>query len=245
MHNLVVDQGNTRLKYATFMRGKLQTQGVIDVPKAGDILALATNHAVQNIIFSTVSTTPTPEEAKALADAFRYYELSATTPLPIRNSYRTPDTLGKDRLAAVVGAYALYPGQTCLVIDAGTCMTLDVLTDTGEYLGGNISPGVRMRYRAMHQFTARLPLVAPGSWQLDWGVDTHTALENGGLLGAALEMEAWVARLRSQWPHLQTLLTGGDAALLAKRLKCKIFVHPNLVLYGLDKILTYNVKQLA
>jgi type III pantothenate kinase len=245
MHNLVVDQGNTRLKYATFVDGQVRAQGGIEAPQSGDILALATNHGVKNVIYSTVSTAPAPEEAKALAAAFQFYELSADTPVPIQNRYRTPESLGKDRLAAVVGAQALYPETTCLVIDAGTCMTLDILTATGAYLGGNISPGVRMRYRAMHQFTARLPEVSPGDWQEDWGVDTQTALQNGGLLGTALEIEGWVERLRSRWPQLKILLTGGDAALLAKRLKCKIFVHPNLVLYGLDKILTYNVEQLA
>jgi type III pantothenate kinase len=175
----------------------------------------------------------------------RFWELTAQTKLPIRHVYRTPETLGKDRLAAVVGACYLYPAEDCLVVDAGTCITFDILTADGVFRGGNIAPGVRMRLRAMHDYTARLPLVEPVRSTRLWGEQTTQALENGGALGAALELEGLQARLAEHFPRLRTVLTGGDAALLANLLKTKIFVHENLVLQGLNQILEYNVKQLA
>ncbi|MEO0875506.1 MAG: type III pantothenate kinase, partial [Bacteroidota bacterium] len=113
------------------------------------------------------------------------------------------------------------------------------------YMGGNIAPGVRMRLKAMHEQTARLPLVAPKKTPQIWGTTTETALQNGAVLGSALEIEALAMRLQERWTDLQVVLTGGDAAFLANSLECKIFVHSNLVLWGLNKILTYNVEKLA
>ena len=174
--------------------------------------------------------------------SFHYRQLDTRTPLPVENRYATPETLGKDRLAAAIGAWAQYPGQHCLVVDAGTCLTLDLVTAEGSYLGGNISPGVRMRLRAMHAFTARLPQVDVGAYKALLGQSTESALQNGGLLGAVLEIEGLASRLSDSYPGLITVLTGGDAAILAERLKSKIFVHLNLVLEGLNKILEYNVE---
>lgn len=227
------------------MAGELIQKWIFDDFRAVDFLDLATNHTVENVILSTVAYAPTAEWERQMAQHFGYWQLSANTDLPIENRYATPATLGKDRLAAVVGAGGLYPGHDCLVIDAGTCMTADFISGDGIYRGGNISPGVQMRLRAMHEFTARLPEVQPDQYPDDLGNSTETALQNGGWLGAVLEIEGLQQRLRVDYPRLTTLLTGGDAELLAKRLKSKIFVHSNLVLVGLNKILEYNVERLA
>ncbi|PSR09292.1 MAG: pantothenate kinase [Bacteroidetes bacterium] len=242
MHNLVIDIGNTRVKYGLFSSGVLVDKVVVDQLSLSDILQLATNHRVENIIYSSVSNWLAAPEAAILQNRYRIMELAATTPLPITLGYTTPATLGKDRLAAVVGAWSCYPGQDCLVVDAGTCITTDFLRADGHYLGGNIAPGIRLRLRAMHEFTARLPLVEPGTWTQNWGTSTTTALQNGGWLGAALEIEALAVRQQREWPDLKVLITGGDAEILAKRIEYKIFVHSNLVLLGLNKILTYNVE---
>lgn len=240
MRNLIVDQGNTRTKYGLFVEGQLVWTEVANQRQSGDILKIATNHRAENLIFSTVSSVVDSAEWASMQQHMRCLKLTATTPLPIENAYRTPETLGKDRLAAVIGASYLYPNQNCLVVDAGTCITSDVITADKVYRGGNISPGIRMRYQAMHTFTARLPLVEPQEWQELWGVDTTTALVNGGMLGASLEIEGLVQRLQADYPGIITILTGGDAEVLANRLKCKIFVHLNLVLCGLNEILTHN-----
>lgn len=245
MRNLVIDIGNTRVKYGVFHQNDLVEEQLGATVRLEDISRLATNHRVQNIIYSSVAEFWPQEWTVLLEQNYRVWGLSEQTALPFVNSYATPATLGKDRLAAVAGAQYHYPGSSCLVIDAGTCVTMDLLRADATYLGGNISPGVRMRLSAMHAFTARLPLVEPAKTDQLWGTSTTTALQNGGGLGVALEIEALVARLKRQWPELKVLLTGGDASFLANSIECEIFVHSNLVLYGLHKILTYNVEHLA
>lgn len=245
MRNLVIDQGNSKVKYGIFTGNVMEQMVSKDSLSCDEILELATNQQLENIIYSSVAQSLSENDKGRIEEKFCFLELTHQLNIPIENAYATPETLGIDRLAAVIGAYSLFPKQTCLVIDAGTCMTLDLLNDEGVYLGGNISPGVRMRLQAMHQFTARLPLVDIGQWQQNWGINTETALQNGGLLGACLEIEGLEKRLRQQWPQLKCLITGGDAKVLADQLKCKIFVYTNLVLIGLNKILTYNVEQLA
>lgn len=245
MRNLVIDQGNTKAKYGVFVNDEMKQMVSKDSLTCDDILKLVTNHKIENIIYSSVAQSMTKDDKGRLSEKAFFVELTHELLLPIINTYATPATLGLDRLAAVVGAYTLYPDQACLVVDAGTCMTLDVLNDKKQYLGGNISPGIHMRLKAMHQFTARLPLVDKGKWHKDWGESTQTAMQNGGLLGVCLEIEGLENRLRENWPQLKCLITGGDAETIATRLKRKIFVHTNLVLIGLNKILTYNVEQLA
>lgn len=245
MRNLVIDIGNTRVKYGIFHQDELVEEQLGATVKLEDISRLATNHRVENIIYSSVAEFWPQEWTALLEQNYRVWGLNEHTALPFVNAYATPATLGKDRLAAVAGAQYLYPTSNCLVIDAGTCVTMDILRADATYLGGNISPGVRMRLRAMHEFTARLPLVEPSEAAQIWGTSTTTALQNGGGLGVALEIEALVNRLKKEWPDLKALLTGGDAGFLANSIECEIFVHSNLVLYGLHKILTYNVEHLA
>lgn len=245
MRNLVIDIGNSRVKYGVFLDGELQLESRLERWSASDILALATNHHPENIIYSTVGQELPAEAERELRESYRLFELDQKLPLPFVNAYETPATLGKDRLAAAAGAQHWYPGNNCLIVDAGTCITLDLLQADAVYMGGNIAPGVRMRLKAMHEQTARLPLVAPKKTPQIWGTTTETALQNGAVLGSALEIEALAMRLQERWTDLQVVLTGGDAAFLANSLECKIFVHSNLVLWGLNKILTYNVEKLA
>ena len=174
-----------------------------------------------------------------------FLELGPATPLPIDNRYRSPETLGKDRLAAVVGAYQLFPGASCLIVDAGSCITFDLLEGGGIYRGGNIAPGIAMRLRAMHAFTARLPAVPVDAGDTGWlGDTTESAMRRGAQLGAALEIEGYIALCSAQIGRINVILTGGDADFLAKKLKSKIFVNHHLVLRGLNKILNYNVEGL-
>ncbi|MCB0577681.1 MAG: type III pantothenate kinase [Phaeodactylibacter sp.] len=242
--NLAIDIGNTRLKAGVFSDGVLQYRKTWETWKIDDLVALATNHNVKNIILSTVVGAVAEPLRAHFSSRFFFMELDATTPLPVKNKYRTPETLGKDRLAAVAGAFALFPGEACLVADAGTCITYDLLSAGGAYLGGNISPGIAMRLRAMHEFTARLPLVAPGPLENWVGDSTETALRNGGQVGALLEAEGYIRYCRSRFGALRAIFTGGDADFFVKNLKSEIFVNHNLVLIGLDQILNYNVKRL-
>jgi type III pantothenate kinase len=243
--NLTIDIGNTRAKTGVFKDGRLLRAEVWETWSFSDFLDYAANHSVQNVILSTVAHAFSAEEAQEIASQYRYMELKATTLLPIENHYRSPNTLGKDRIAAVVGAHYLYGGSACLVVDAGTCITYDFLNAKGGYVGGNIAPGLRMRLRAMHEFTARLPLATPAETKTDWiGDDTLTALQNGAQTGISLELEGYMRWGSERFGQLKAVLTGGDANFLAKNMKSKIFVHHHLVLVGLNQILDYNAKRL-
>lgn len=243
MLNIVTDIGNTRAKVGLFRSGELVEQWSWANEKFSFELLknIATNHQAENIILSTVRQLPEGGGWESVKDHFFCLLLSETTPLPFQNLYRTPQTLGKDRLAAVAGAQALYPRQNCLVADAGTCITYEVLTADGHYVGGNIAPGLRMRLQAMHTFTAKLPLVEPGETENRIGYDTQSAMINGVQEGIFFELEGYATYCRQQYGAVQVLLTGGDADFLSKKLKSEIFVDQNLVLRGLDQILSYNV----
>ncbi len=242
--NLAIDIGNTRTKFGFFKENRLEQKIIWQHWSLNDLTDLLNNQRVQNIICSTVKIADRKIE-NYLKKHWYYVRLTHKTLLPIQNLYETPKTLGKDRLAAVVGANELYPKEHCLVIDAGTCITYDLVDTQGNYLGGNIAPGLEMRWKAMHHFTAKLPLVSRKKVSgKNVGKNTRNALEIGGGLGSVLEMDAWIRHFQAEYEGINTILTGGDANYFAKRLKTKIFVHSNLVLVGLNKILSYNVELL-
>lgn len=248
MQNLVIDIGNTRTKTAAFHNGKLVSKEVLDTPSLKEWQAMAYNQNVENVILSATAEVP-PEVEGFFAENFYYLRLGTETPLPIAIQYQTPHTLGRDRIAAAAGAAHLFSGENVLVIDAGTCITLDLVSAEGVFLGGNISPGVGMRLKAMHHFTARLPLVeksgqvAPKPMS-DWlGSSTEQAMRHGAELGALLEVRGFIEKSRRAFRPLRVVFTGGDSDFFVKSLKTKIFAIPNLVLIGLDQILKHNVEK--
>lgn len=242
--NLTIDIGNTRTKLGFFAEKQLIEKIVLEKWNLTDLKAILNNQNVENIICSTVKTV-NKRMVNYLKQDWYFLNLDSNTSLPIQNLYGTPKTLGKDRLAAVVGAFDLFPKQNCLVIDAGTCTTYDLLDAQGNYLGGNITPGLNMRYKAMQHFTAKLPLVDKlEEVKNGIGKNTIEALQVGGGLGNILEMEAWILYFQDKFKGINTILTGGDAEYFGKRLKTKIFVNSNLVLIGLNKILNHNAELL-
>ena len=159
------------------------------------------------------------------------------TPLPIKNCYATPETLGVDRLAAAVGANYLFPTTDCLIFDCGTAITIDFLSRSGEFLGGNISPGLQTRFKALHTFTAKLPLESAAENIPLIGTTTDTAIQAGVVHGLCYEIETYIDRN----PHCTIIFTGGDAFFLVKNIKNSIFVVCNLVFIGLNRVVNYNV----
>jgi len=243
--NLTIDIGNTRAKTACFEKERLVGWRSWEKWTAKELCAWATNQNARNVILSTVGERTDSALLECLQGFPSFLELDADTPVPVINRYRTPETLGKDRLAAVVGARQQFPNANCLVIDAGTCITYDLLTAEGVYPGGNIAPGVAMRLRAMHAFTARLPELSVAAGDEGWlGDSTESAMRRGAQMGAALEIEGYIGLCRRRLGQINVILTGGDADFLAKKLKSKIFVNHHLVLRGLNKILNYNVEGL-
>lgn len=165
------------------------------------------------------------------------------TPLPIRNGYATPETLGLDRLAAVVGAYSIFPGQACLVVDLGTCITYDFLTADGVYMGGGISPGMGMRLRAMHEQTARLPLLdRPMELPALVGDSTHSCMQSGVVWGIKCELEGILSAYGELFGNFQVLFCGGDAIFFESIVNHFIFVNHSLVLLGLRRVLHTHVE---
>ncbi len=243
MKNLTIDIGNTRTKIVIFEANEIIHKETLPYLTIPFLKKLAYNHKKANCIL-TVTGNVTADIEQYLQKRFKTYtRLTHETPVPIENLYKTPETLGRDRLAAVIGAQALFPNANCLVIDAGTCITFDILNDKGQYLGGNISPGIEMRMRAMHEFTAKLPLIELKD-QKEWiGEDTETALRNGGQLGALLEIRGFIAKCRRKFGHINVVFTGGSTNFFVKQLKSRIFARPNLVPLGLNQILNYNLDK--
>jgi type III pantothenate kinase len=239
--NLVIDIGNTRTKWHLFNGEELIRVIPLSGFRAADVEELLTEYPELNkAIVSSVGNFP--EETRAILKARFpvFIELNAATPLPIKNCYQSLDTLGYDRIAAVVGAHSLYPGKNILVVDAGSALTYDVITDRGTYLGGNISPGLAMRFRALHDFTGRLPLVGENASSELFGNTTETAIRAGVQNGIVYEVDNTIALFKKNYRNLMVIITGGDANFFAKKLKSFFFVHFNLTGIGLNRILEYN-----
>jgi len=166
--------------------------------------------------------------------------LSHDTKIPFENRYQTPETLGKDRVAAIAGAAFLKPGCDVLVIDAGSAITYDFIDKNNVYHGGNIAPGMDIRLRSLHGFTEKLPLVAPDAKAALLGNDTRSAIASGVLHGIIFEIDGYISSLKIKYPELSTFLTGGSTFYFHTKLKNPIFAEKNLVLIGLNRILQFN-----
>ncbi|MGA1582390.1 MAG: type III pantothenate kinase [Saprospiraceae bacterium] len=241
--DLIIDIGNTRAKAGVFRAGNYIDVIIFD-PDDGRALAEMTGRwKVRRMGVSCVRD-EIPACVRELFEEMEYVLLiDRHTPVPIENAYTTPETLGSDRLAAVVGAWAEFAERPCLVIDAGTCITADLVDEWGVFRGGNISPGIDMRLRAMFELTARLPLVEKSPPESVLGQSTAEALNNGASGGAVFEMSALCRRLRKTWPDLQVVVTGGDADFFDKLTDTSV-IRPHLVLTGLEKIVSYNAEQI-
>jgi type III pantothenate kinase len=239
--NLVIDIGNTRTKFSVFSKGEVLITVPVDEFKLEHIHVLKKEHpGLNKAIISTTKACST-ELKKALRSAFKQFiELNATTPLPIENLYKTKQTLGKDRIAAAVGAFDLYPEHNCLIIDAGTAITYDIVTNKKQYLGGNISPGIEMRFKALNHFTDKLPLIEQGNFNKLFGTTTEEAIRAGVQNGVVFEVDRAIDSFKEFYKNLKVIITGGNTEFFDKKLKNSFFVHFNLIALGLNRILEYN-----
>lgn len=239
MRNLVIDTGNSAVKYALFAGTALTHTGQVSTPT--DLLQVPEVKAIDNVIIASVRQ-ENPDWLTSLPYTGKFMVLNYRTPVPVQNHYLTPQTLGMDRLAAVVGANYLYPAADCLVIDAGTCITCDFVDKSKNFWGGSISPGLQMKFRAMHTFTQKLPLVEQTFLPVPLaGRTTAEAMQSGVLNGTVAELNGIIAAYAGQTSQLAVVLCGGDAAFFETSLKPPIFAVPELVLIGLNRILNYNV----
>lgn len=241
--NLVVDIGNTLVKLAVFDGGEIVFQRCAERLHPSMLEELFAAWPVRRAVVASTRG-ETDEVTELLRPHVEYLlEFTSQTPVPIGNAYLTPETLGRDRLAAAVGAAVLYPGRNVLVVDFGTALTIDLVTADGTFRGGCISPGMKTRFRALHDYTAKLPLCAAAEGGELSGLTTRQAIELGVMNGITFEIEGYAARMREQIDDLCVIFTGGDANFFVKRIKNTIFANCNLVFCGLNRILEYNASE--
>ncbi len=245
--NLVIDIGNTRAKVAVFEGERLAEKMVTDHDLSG-VNVLADRYKCKRaVICSTGNVTSKGEEVLNYLN-FPTTRMTGETPVPLRMEYETPQTLGPDRIAAAVGAWAQKPGNDLMVVDCGTCVTFDFVDCQGTYLGGNIAPGLGMRLLAMKEGTERLPLADLKGSAPEIGKNTDKALRSGALWGLRHEICGYIYHFKEKYPHLSVFLTGGDAKMLndftnfaaEKAMIDSVTMDEDLVLRGLNKILDYN-----
>lgn len=242
MRSIVIDIGNTRTKAALFEEQQLVAI-VQDLQKEA-LLDWCRKQQASHALIATVGSTDNAL-LEEIGDIVQPLLLKPGLPLPIGIAYKTPQTLGADRIAAAVAGASLYPARPVLVFDAGSCLTHELVSEAGIYLGGAISPGLQMRLKAMHTFTARLPLASLSAGEVPppTGASTLECLQSGAYWGMLGEIESTIMRYKQIYPQLQVILCGGDAKIFENKLKETIFVVSELVLYGLNEILRYNVLQ--
>lgn len=235
--NLSIDIGNSLIKYGLFEKNNLTLNGIIQKVDFSMLKQMISTNKVEHIIYAAVAEVPS--ELKMILDDFKsVVALQANTPVPLQNMYLTPETLGKDRLANVCGAIALFPGMDVLVVDLGTCLKFDVVTADGSYLGGAISPGMQMRFRALNQQTALLPLVTPLLEPQLVGRNTEESIRSGVMNGMMAELNDIIRQYNKMFPRLEIVLTGGDANFFLNQFKSRIFAAPYLTLIGLNHIVS-------
>ena len=239
--NLIIDSGNTKCKLALFQGDELIQKFSLKTLNTEAILnRIRSFPEISHVLLCNVAKS-NPELNEALKQGFRFHELNAASKLNFNNTYASPETLGSDRKANIAGTAALYPGKNCLVIDMGTCIKYDLVTADGNYLGGSISPGISLRFKAMNDYTDRLPLLRAEKLPENFiGTDTISSMQTGVMIGVLGELKHLVQCYRDQFSDLIVILTGGDCHYFVPALKNDIFALPDLTLFGLNKILELN-----
>ena len=242
--NLILDVGNTYAKLAVFNKNKIVNKHII---KASVLLStvkkiLKNYPQINNAILSSVGNLKDKKLSRIQA-AVDLMILDSFVNLPFNNLYQSPETLGSDRIALVGATSLKYPDQNVLIIDAGTCITYDIITEENSYLGGSISPGIGLRYQSLHNLTANLPLLSQKKPKGIIGSNTQESIHSGVINGVVSEIQGVIGEYEREFKELTVILTGGDAEFLSKQLKSSIFANSNFLLEGLNHILEYNLRK--
>lgn len=237
--HFALDLGNTAARLYIYKGMKRMAKKVFETMNAKSLGPLLRQYGADACIVSSVAR-PDKSLTDLLSKHTRLIQLTYKTPLPIKNLYKTPETLGADRIANAAGAAFLYPGKNVLIIDAGTCIKYDFVNEENQYAGGSISPGFQMRYDALRHFTARLPQLKAQKRRLRTGDDTERSMHTGVYNGIAYEMNGFIREYREAYRGLIVVLSGGDASYFADVLNFPIFAEPDLTGIGLNEILRHN-----
>lgn len=241
---LAIDIGNTRIKCALFVDHKMKqlfwVEHVSIESKIREILR--TYPECKDIVVASVGNY-VASDIQAIAGSAKCHFLNHQSAFPFQNKYETPKTLGIDRMVLAAGAVLLFPDTARLVIDAGTCITYDFIDKDNNYLGGAISPGIRIRYEALHQYTAKLPLLEKKFPDDFVGNSTVESIHSGVVGGTLNEIAGFIAKYEKRSGNIIIILTGGDSEFLAKQLKNTIFANSNFLLDSLNQIFQYQIKK--
>jgi len=241
--NLVIDAGNTSVKLAVFLKKELLWLTNTDKDGFPDAVKEVFTY-FPDVSHSMVASVGflSKKDLNVLAVFCKVQLLTSVAKVPFKNSYASPQTLGVDRIALATAAFYNHQHTNTLVIDAGTCITYDMINDSGEYMGGAISPGLQMRYKALHEHTARLPFLEPSPFVELIGNTTETSIHSGVINGICQEIDGVISQYKGRFKHLTVILTGGDGQFLSNRLKNTIFANSNFLLEGLNYLLEYNKR---
>lgn len=245
MYNAVIDIGNSMVKTAIFKGDEFILMQVSENWDEKDFSITTKGYFIKNVIVSDVRYKDVLPYKKYLDEKYFCIYADHQTPVTLVNKYKTKESLGFDRIATCIGARKYYPTGSLLVINIGTCITYNFTNNENEFLGGSISPGIKMRFKSLHDYTGRLPLLNISSSYDDLhlvGTDTESSIISGVLNGSAAEVDGIIDKYLENYDNLTVVLTGGDWSFLAYSLKNKIFAHPNLVLFGLNSILQHHIN---
>lgn len=239
MTTLCLDFGNTRMKFGVFINGHYAEEGIIENGSATEMEAIAEKYKPEKSILSSVINHPVEVE-EILGKRSLFHKLSIESKLPITSPVGKPQTIGADRLSMAVAAITIYPSENNLIIGLGSCITYNFVNKYHQFIGGSISPGLEMRFKALNHYTAKLPKV-----QADWnfpllGYDTKTNIQSGVINGMAQEIDGVIALYKEKFNKFNVHLTGGDTPFFGSLLKNKIFADPHLIYKGLYAISEYN-----
>jgi len=240
---LTIDVGNTRIKAAVFEEDTITEVFIFDKESLlSEVNAILKKFPkIENMVIASVGNV-TKEQFSFFEKDINIHFITHESKFPFTNLYSTPATLGIDRMVLAAGATLQFPKQNRLVIDAGTCITYDFIDENDNYTGGAISPGIRLRYQSLNDYTAKLPLLTRLEPQNYIGNSTQESIHSGVINGVTLEIDGFIELYKAQYAKFIIILTGGDTEFLAKRLKNTIFAHSNFLLEGLSQTFQYNQK---
>jgi len=237
---VAIDVGNTRIKAAVFEGYSLLKLYLLEKETFQDDLKnIFSNHEKITNMWVSAVTSIEKKAFEGLSDQIQIHFISHLDAFPFNNRYATPLTLGLDRMVLAAGAVFQFPQKNRLIIDAGTCITFDFVDENDNYLGGAISPGLRLRYESLHQYTSKLPLLTLEIPEKYIGNSTNQSIHSGVVLGVVHEIEGYISRFTEDYENFTIILTGGDSDFLAKRLKSTIFANSNFLLESLNHLFQF------
>ena len=239
--NLALDIGNSLIKAGVFKNNVLIKSSIINEKSFSDFRKTIEQKNIKNSIASNVSNN-NPEIIKLLSNETNFIKFDKNLNLPFKNKYKSKDKLGQDRIALITNASISFPNQNILVIDVGTCITYDFLDEENKYLGGNISPGLEMRYKSLKNQTANLPLLRYYKPDYLIGDNTDNSIHSGVFNGIVGEINSFISMYKVKFGKIKIILTGGNSKLLLNKIKNTIFADSNFLLFGLNHLIELNKK---